>query len=194
MTAVPDLPDLTEAERDRLRAARPAFGPIGYVRSAYADPTTTPIQSSRNSAAVGRIEVFPEFAAGLDGLRGFEYMWVIAWLDRAGPPPADGHVVPFMLAGTGERVGVLATRHPTRPNPLALSVVRVLEVDEEGVTFAGVDLAHGSPVLDLKPWEQHLDIPRYAEGWAAISSIRGGWYQETGSAGGTQLLPEREPW
>ncbi|MFC4950690.1 tRNA (N6-threonylcarbamoyladenosine(37)-N6)-methyltransferase TrmO [Pseudonocardia sp. GCM10023141] len=184
------LPDLDAAGRDGVRAAVPGLAPIGYVRSTYTDPAQTPIQSTRNGAAVGRVEVFAEFAAGLDGVREFDHLWIVAWLDRAEPTPSDGRVVPFMLAHTGQRVGIFATRHPARPNPLALSVVRVLDVDETGVTFAGVDLCHGTPVLDVKPWQQHLDIPRYSEGWEAISSIRGGWYQQRGVAGTGQTLPD----
>jgi tRNA-Thr(GGU) m(6)t(6)A37 methyltransferase TsaA len=158
-------------------------------RSPYRDPARTPIQALRNDATDGRIEVFAEFAAGLRGLEGFDFAWVLSWLDRAEPAPADGQVVPLMLGHTGERVGLFATRHPARPNPIGLSVVRVTRVDGSGLSFRGVDLCHGTPVLDVKPWQQDLDIPGYRDG--SVGRIRGGWYDRTGAATAGQLYPDR---
>ncbi|OLT22756.1 tRNA (N6-threonylcarbamoyladenosine(37)-N6)-methyltransferase TrmO [Pseudonocardia sp. CNS-139] len=168
-----------------------AFGlrPVGYVRTPYREPAQTPIQTLRNPDAAGRVEVFPEFAGGLAGLAGFTHVWLLSWLDRAPAMPADGRVVPFLLRHTGQRVGVFATRHPARPNPIALSVVRVEAVDATGVDFRGVDLLHGTPVLDLKPWEQGLDIPGYDQGWDAVRGLRGGWYQDA-PVRPDQVLPD----
>ena len=45
-------------------------------------------------------------------------------------------------------------------------------------------------MLDVKPWEQHLDIPGYTAGFDAVAAIRGGWYQRSGAAGRPQVLPE----
>jgi tRNA (adenine37-N6)-methyltransferase len=80
-----------------------------------------------------------------------------------------------MLQHTGEAVGVFVSRFPVRPNRPGLSLVRVERVRGRRVEFAGVDMLDRTPVLDIKPWEQHLDIP----GWpnVNVSSIRGGWYQ-----------------
>lgn len=177
LRAGPDPREHTCVRPDRLRAQQ------------LREPAATPIQSTRNGTAEGRVEVFPEHVAALDGIADFDFAWLLLWLDLAEPPPADGHVVPFMLAGSDRRFGVFATRHPARPNPIGLSVVRVVEVDGSGITFRGVDACHGTPVLDIKPWEQHLDVPGYADGWAAVSAIRGGWYAATGVAGSGQLLP-----
>lgn len=83
--------------------------------------------------------MLPEFTAGLDGLSDFDYAWLIRLLHRSTAPASDLHVVPFMLGHTGERLGVFATRHPSRPNPLALSVVRILGIDGGEIRFSGVD-------------------------------------------------------
>lgn len=163
---------------------------IGHVRTARTDPADTPIQSLRNPSEQARLVLAPEFAGGLDGLAGFDHAWLLSWLDRAPAPAADLHVVPFLLGHTGERVGVFATRHPARPNPIALSVVRILGVDGDVLRFAGVDLSDGTPVLDVKPWEQHLDIPGYADGPEAVAAIRGGRYQRSRAAERPQLLPD----
>lgn len=174
----------------------PAAGPtddtvglrvIGHVMSSRRDRERTPIQSTRNPDEPARVVLRPELAGGLDGLADFDYVWLLTWLHlELGMP--ELRVEPFMLRGTGQRVGVFATRYPARPNPLALSVVRVCAVEGNELHFAGVDLCDGTPVLDIKPWEQHLDIPGYPTGTAAI---RGGWYQRNGVAGGDQRYPDR---
>ncbi len=164
--------------------------PIGHVVGPRRDPAHTPIQSLRNPEEQARVVLRPELADGLDGLAEFDYAWLLTWLhlEAASGEPPELQVVPFMLRATGERIGVFATRHPARPNPLALSVVRVLGVEGNVLHFAGVDVCDGTPVLDIKPWEQHLDIPRHP---SSLSEIRGGWYERTGVAGGDQLYPDQ---
>ena len=78
-----------------------------------------------------------------------------------------------MLQDTGEAVGVFASRFSVRPNRLGFSLVRVECVRGRQVEFSGVDLLDRTPVLDVKPCEQHLDIP----GWPSrrVESTRGGW-------------------
>jgi tRNA-Thr(GGU) m(6)t(6)A37 methyltransferase TsaA len=143
--------------------------PIGYVQTPYTSLAETPIQTSRNPDEPGRLVVADQYAAGLEGLEGFDYAHLICFLDRAwqaddqGRRPFTGErlrPVPFLLQGTGQRVGLFATRSPVRPNYLALSLVRVVAVHGSTVDFTGVDLVDGTPVLDIKPFEPHLDVPR----------------------------------
>lgn len=173
-----------------LPTSCPSLRVIGHIRCAHDRPAATPIQSLRNDGEEARLVVLPEFVAGLDGLAEFDHAWLISWLDRGSPPSPDLHVVPFLLGHTGERLGVFATRHPSRPNPLALSVSRILGIDGGEIRFSGVDLCDGTPVLDIKPWQQHLDIPGYARGPAAVDAIRGGWYERTRAAKRPQLRPD----
>ncbi|MGI8800008.1 MAG: tRNA (N6-threonylcarbamoyladenosine(37)-N6)-methyltransferase TrmO [Pseudonocardia sp.] len=163
------------------------FRPIGHVVSARREPAHTPIQSLRNPDEQAQVVVRPELAQGLDGLAEFDYAWLSTRLHEPSADEPELRVVPFMLRETGERVGVFATRYPQRPNPLGLSVVRVLGVEANVLHFAGVDLLDGTPVLDIKPWEQHLDVPPHPRGLAAI---RGGWYQRAGVVGNDQLYPD----
>ena len=99
-------------------------------------------------------------------------------------------MVPFLLRESGQRVGVFATRYPGRPNPLALSLVRVLAVQGQVLHFAGLDLCHRTPVLDVKPWEQHLDIPGYQPGLPQLDRIRGGLVPEHRRSAHRPALPE----
>lgn len=161
---------------------RPTFRlrPIGYVRTQYIHPEATPTQAPLNEEEHGLLVVYPRYVPALEGLADFEYAQLITLLDRVPERLPDGpdqlQQVPFMLQHTGEAVGVFASRFPVRPNRLGLSLVRIERVRGRHVEFAGVDMLDRTPVLDIKPWEHHLDIP----GWPDrdVDSIRSGWYQQ----------------
>jgi tRNA-Thr(GGU) m(6)t(6)A37 methyltransferase TsaA len=174
--------------------------PIGHIRTAYRRMEDTPIQTSRNPDEPGRLVVLDQYAAGLQGLEGFDYAHLICFLDRAwqadgrGARPFTGdrlRPVPFLLQHTGQRVGVFATRVPVRPNYLALSLVRVVAVHGNLVDFRGVDLLDGTPVLDIKPFEPHLDVPGYTPGSGWLDEVRGGWYQQSNAAANPLVRPGR---
>ena len=184
----PEPPDLPNAEGWRRHDESISLRPIGYIIGPHERPDDTPIQSPRNPDEHARVVVFPELAEGLDGLAEFDYVWLLTYLDRA-PPDPGLRVVPFLLRESGQRVGAFATRYPGRPNPLALSLVRVLSVQDRVLRFAGLDLCHRTPVLDIKPWEQHLDIPGCQPGLPQLDRIRGGWYHSTGAAHTNQRFP-----
>jgi len=76
------------------------------------------------------IEIFERYREGLSGFEGFDYAWVLAWLDRPDDPGAEVPLtqVPFLLRPRQQRMGIFATRGPRRVNPIGLSLVRVLEV------------------------------------------------------------------
>ena len=172
--------------------------PIGYVQTPYHSLAETPIQTSRNPDERGRLVLHDQFAPALDGLEGFDYAHLICFLDRAweadgrGTRPFAGdrlRPVPFLLQDTGQRVGLFATRSPVRPNYLALSLVRVVAVHGSTVDFTGVDLVDGTPVLDIKPFEPHLDVPGYTPGSGWLDQVRGGWYQRHDAAANPLVRP-----
>jgi tRNA-Thr(GGU) m(6)t(6)A37 methyltransferase TsaA len=136
--------------------------PIGVVHSLFAAQPGTPVQPRfAGSDAVGTVEVLPEYEPGLADLEGFERIWLLCWLDRAGPVRME--VVPYLDT---ERRGVFATRAPSRPNPIGMSPVWLL--DREGATLhvAGLDLLDGTPLLDIKPYVPDLDAaPVERRGW-----------------------------
>jgi len=133
---------------------------IGVVRTGHREKETTPIQAGLNRAEHATLEVAERYRAGLDGLDGFDYAWLITWLHRpdtdAEPPLRQ---VPFLLRRQRRAVGILATRGPRRPNPIGLSLIQLLAVTDGTVEFAGVDLLDGTPVLDLKPYVTRFDQP-----------------------------------
>jgi tRNA-Thr(GGU) m(6)t(6)A37 methyltransferase TsaA len=140
------------------------YQPIGLVRSPFADLGGMPLQSVAAAEVRGKIEIYPEFVAGLKDLKGFSHLHVVAHLHRG--VPGGLAVVPF-LDDTVR--GVFATRSPRHPNPIGLSVVRLLSVSGATLEIAGVDLLDLTPVLDIKPYVPEFD---------SIAAERTGWLQD----------------
>ena len=133
------------------------FDPIGHVEAAHADLARVPSQASE-SDGTARIVLDPRYAPALLGLERYDHLWVLTWLhEQPGDPPL--RLVPRATEATGEVQGVFASRAPARPNPIGLSLVRLLGVDGTVLTVGGVDLLDGTPVLDIKPWFADCDLP-----------------------------------
>ncbi len=164
-------PDERPAPAAPVKDALPGwvrFQPIGIIRSEHQRPEQTPIQPAFATGCRGRVELHPTFAAGLDDLTGFSHVYLISHLDRAGP--ARLRVKPFLQ--DIER-GVFATRAPCRPNPIGLSLVRLLRREGPVLHVDGIDVLDGTPLLDLKPY-----APRYD----AVENPRGGWTDDVDEA------------
>jgi tRNA-Thr(GGU) m(6)t(6)A37 methyltransferase TsaA len=128
------------------------YRPIGVVHSPFTEQTGTPIQPSRADGARGTIEIYPEYAEGLDDLDGFSHIYLICHLHRS-----EGFslkVVPYL--DTVPR-GLFATRAPKRPNPIGLSIVDLVAVEGTTLTIENIDLLDGPPVLDIKPFVGNFD-------------------------------------
>ena len=128
------------------------YEPIGTVHSSFIEPEGTPIQSSRAKNAVGSVVVFPEFADGLCDLDGFSHIILLCHLHKAGRYRLK--VVPFLDT---QLRGLFATRAPSRPNSIGLSIVELLGIDGNTLAIQGVDLLDGTPVLDIKPYVGEFD-------------------------------------
>jgi conserved hypothetical protein TIGR00104 len=96
--------------------------------------------------------VFPEFAAGLDGMERCRYLYVLWWADQAERNLL--HVVP---PGETQERGVFCTRSPARPNPLGLSLVQIVEWSPPALLVQWLDAVDGTPLLDLKPYSPGID-------------------------------------
>ncbi|HET6952646.1 MAG TPA: tRNA (N6-threonylcarbamoyladenosine(37)-N6)-methyltransferase TrmO [Acidimicrobiales bacterium] len=134
--------------------------PIGHVATtAPAGPL--PRQASEAPEATGRVVLRTDLVPGLLGLRAYRHLWLVTWLHDQPAAPRDTplRLVPSGTATGDREQGVFASRSPHRPNPIGLSLVRNLGVDGNVVTFAGVDLLDGTPVLDIKPWFADCDVP-----------------------------------
>ncbi len=137
------------------------YQPIGTVRSPFIEVEGMPIQPAGADGARGRIELSPEYEAGLIDMDGFSHVIVVYHFHRAGA--ATLTVTPFL---DSEPRGVFATRAPSRPNPIGISVLRLLRVDGCVLHVADIDILDGTPVLDVKPYVPEFDRPDDAKsGW-----------------------------
>jgi tRNA-Thr(GGU) m(6)t(6)A37 methyltransferase TsaA len=134
---------------------------IGIIHTPFTQAEGTPIQPIYAKGAEGVIEIFPEYAQGLEDVDGFERIWLIYFFDRASA--AKLKVVPFR--DKSER-GLFATRAPCRPNPIGLSAVRLLGIDGLHIRVADIDILDGTPLLDIKPYIPQVDsFPDSRAGW-----------------------------
>jgi len=120
--------------------------PIGVIHSPFTEKSQTPIQASR-SQAKGTVEVHPEFAEGLQDLEGFSHIYLLYVFHGS-----SGYTMlakPFL---DDQVRGLFATRYPFRPNPIGLSVVRLLNRKDNLLEIEGVDMLDGTPLLDIKPY------------------------------------------
>lgn len=135
--------------------------PIGVVRTALREPEDAPIQGALVPDEPGRVELLAELAPALVDLDGFSHVVLLYVFHRVqGWRP---QVVPYL---EGPPHGVFATRAPRRPNPLGMTVVRLVRVEGSTLVVEGIDVLDGTPVLDVKPWVPGFDQPAEARvGW-----------------------------
>lgn len=149
--------------------------PIARIQSPYQQRFGTPRQPHLNRLIESVIQ-FPEsFSPSFfQGLELISHIWVIFVFDRSiGRGRSDRSTVKPPRAG-GKRFGVFATRSPDRPNPIGLSLVRVLEVNPQKrcVVVEGGDWVDGTPVLDIKPYHKDADTPlgEVRDWWSALET------------------------
>lgn len=141
--------------------------PIGTVRSPYTETSQIPKGLGTEHQAQGILELLPKYEAGLTDIEGFSHLYVLWVFDRAsgydllGTPPADTR--PH---------GVFATRSPRRPNPIGLTVVRLLRREGCNLHVSGVDMLDGTPILDVKPYLSSVPMEELRRGWLAESEQR----------------------
>jgi tRNA-Thr(GGU) m(6)t(6)A37 methyltransferase TsaA len=107
--------------------------------------------------AESEIMIDAAWADALEGIEEFSHVWVVWWLDGAENPPDALRVHPQRRQDL-PLVGLFATRSPQRPNPIALTAVRLVRREGTTLTVSGLDAFEGSPVLDLKPYLRRGDL------------------------------------
>jgi tRNA-Thr(GGU) m(6)t(6)A37 methyltransferase TsaA len=140
------------------------FRPIGVIRTPYAQTAGMPIQATAALGVRGRIELEPDLVEGLADLDGFSHLTLIYHLHLVGS--ARLTVTPFL---DDRAHGIFATRAPTRPNAIGLSTVRLGAITGSTIEIEDVDMADGTPLLDIKPY-----VPAFDE----RHDVRVGWYAD----------------
>ena len=143
---------------------------IARIETDFSTKFGIPRQAGVVEALEGRIVFEPEFRNpdALRGIEGFSHLWLIWQFSEAVRSDWSPTVRPPRLGGN-TRVGVFATRSPFRPNPLGLSCVRLLRVEEDPargpvLCVAGADLMNGTPIYDIKPYLPYADCKTEASG------------------------------
>jgi tRNA-Thr(GGU) m(6)t(6)A37 methyltransferase TsaA len=153
-----------EAEHAQGTNKEVTFRPIGVVRTQASDDEIR--ERSRELEAT--IEIFPEFQEALDGLDGFSHIFVLSHLNRLRAEQIGVlKVRPRRLVSKGFKleelplVGVFALDSPSRPNPIALSLVRLVRRQGRELTVSGLDCFDGTPVLDIKAYRDDYRADQY---------------------------------
>jgi len=112
----------------------------------------------RSAGEPSKIEIFPEFCLGLEGLSDFSHVIVLYWFHLRDDDRERGtlRVVPRRHP-SAPRVGVFASRSPSRPNPIGLCVVELDKIEGCILTVNGLDALEGSPIIDIKPYVPRAD-------------------------------------
>ena len=139
------------------------FTPIGVIHTQFKTPAGTPIQPAAGRDVAGRVEVYPAYVDGLADLDGFSHVVLLFHCHRA--KPFTLKVTPFL---DDEPRGLFATRAPSRPNAIGLSVVRLEKVEGNTLHIRDVDMLDGTPLLDIKPYVGAFDRP---------DNVRLGWLE-----------------
>jgi len=139
---------------------------IGVIHSPFKTIEGMPIQPAGAEGVEGTVEVFPEYADGLKDLDGFSHIILLYHFHQS--VGFNLLVTPFL--DTNLR-GVFATRAPKRPNPIGLSVVRLIHRDNSILSVQNIDILNGTPLLDIKPYVPEFDqYPADRIGWFAQAS------------------------
>lgn len=142
--------------------------PLGYVQSPFKQKFGTPRQSGLVPAAEAQVILDKDFVppGSLDGLSQFSHIWLLFHFHKNNNEVIHGKIKPPRL--NGGKVGLFATRTPHRPNPVGLSLVELVSVDEEKriLYVRGLDLIDQTPVFDIKPHIATYDnVTQGRAGW-----------------------------
>lgn len=137
------------------------YRPIGIIHSRFKTPKGSPIQPSAARGIEGKIDIFAEFAEGLQDLSGFSHLFLIYHFHLS--KKFSLKVKPFL---DDKDHGVFATRAPSRPNPIGISVVRLTRIESNILHIQNIDVVDGTPLLDIKPYVPAFDVyPADKIGW-----------------------------
>ncbi|MBD3407144.1 MAG: tRNA (N6-threonylcarbamoyladenosine(37)-N6)-methyltransferase TrmO, partial [Candidatus Lokiarchaeota archaeon] len=134
--------------------------PIGILHTPFKSSKGTPIQPVF-SDELGTATVFDDFIGGLESLDGFSHIYLFYFCHRA--KSYSLKVKPYL---DDREHGVFSTRSPSRPNPIGFSLVEMISIDENIISFRGADMLDETPLLDIKPYVTRFDHQEEATtGW-----------------------------
>jgi len=137
------------------------YKPIGIIHSPFKEPRGTPIQWGGARDIECTVEIASEYVEGLKDIEGFSHIILIYHFHLS-----RGYLLEVKPYMDEKSHGVFATRAPSRPNPIGISIVRLVKVDGSVLCIKDVDIVDGTPLLDLKPYVPEFDIRKVDKiGW-----------------------------
>ncbi len=144
------------------------YEPIGIIHTPFKTPEGMPIQPSGAGGIKGTVEIFCEYEDGLKDLKGFSHILLLYHFHQS--KGFNLYVVPFM---DSQVRGVFSTRAPKRPNPIGLSLVKLMRIEGCLLHIENVDILDGTPLLDIKPYVPEFD---------KTASVKTGWLKNPSKA------------
>ncbi len=145
-------------------AKQMALKPVGVVHTKASDSQIK--EEHREVEAI--LEIFPEFEEALQGLDGYSHLFIISYFHKLRPDQIGPlKVKPKRATRRGFKLeelptlGVFALDSPTRPNPIGLTLVRLVKRHGRKLFVAGIDLFDSTPVVDIKPYQPDYQVNKY---------------------------------
>jgi tRNA-Thr(GGU) m(6)t(6)A37 methyltransferase TsaA len=136
-----------------IYAQNPGRSPINLRREAIKPICPNPIGVVKKQGQRAWLEIYPEYAPGLLGLKNFSHLWVFYWFHENDTPERRQTLqVHPRRDPANPLTGVFACRSPERPNLIGFTACRIIRVEGNRVEVANLDARDGSPILDLKPY------------------------------------------
>ena len=137
------------------------YKPIGIIHSPFREPSGTPIQPAGARDIESTVEIASEYVKGLEDIEGFSHVILIYHFHLS-----RGYLLKVKPYMDEKSRGVFATRAPSRPNPIGISIVRLVKVDGNVLYIRDVDIVDGTPLLDIKPYVPEFDTRKVEKiGW-----------------------------
>lgn len=152
---------INKLNKNRLKMNNIEYKSIGIIHSHFKEQKGVPIQPTASVGNEGRVELFPEFSEGLQDLDGFSHIFLIYHFHLSKKPSLK--VKPFL---DDNEHGIFATRAPSRPNSIGISIVRLNKIENNILHISDVDILDGTPLLDIKPYVSEFDFREVTKnGW-----------------------------
>lgn len=144
------------------------YQPIGIIHTPFTELQNIPIQPKYAGGIEGKVEIFPQYAEGLQDLSGFSHIILLFHLHRS-----EGYklkVIPYL---DDHSRGVFATHAPKRPNPIGLSIVKLKRIEGNILHIENPDMLDGTPLLNIKPYIlEFQDDAKVKSGWVEEVKIK----------------------
>lgn len=140
------------------------YRPIGIIHSPFNTLEEMPIQPTSDISRSGTVEIYPQFKDGLKDLEGFSHIYLLYHFHKI--RQSNLIVTPFL---DKEPRGIFATRAPSRPNPIGLSLVELIRLENNFIYVERLDVLNETPLLDVKPYVPDFEYKH---------NVRIGWLEQ----------------